>query len=85
MKVTMNGGHVREAQEVSVSAMELEKGDRYIERGETGRVIGRFTVVSDLTICTGDRHNVHVMVTRDGEKGERVACFFRETRVNLIA
>lgn len=73
------------AQQVEVLALTLRKGDRYIERGETGRVVGRFTCVTDAEKCTGDPSNVHVMVMKDGEKGERVACWYGGTWVSVIA
>lgn len=73
------------AQQVEVPAKTLEKGDRYIERGETGRVIGRFTCITSAEKCTGDPSNIHVMVVKDGEKGERVACWYGETWVSVIA
>lgn len=85
MVVSMENKPQRPALEVVIEARELRKGDRYVERGETGRVIGKFTVISDLERCKGDPSNVHVLVTRDGEKGERVACWFSGSPVSLIA
>lgn len=84
MNVRIDNKPERPATEVKVAAFTMLKGDRYVERGETGRVIGRFTIVGDMEKCTGDRHNVHFLVVKDGEKGERVACFFMETPVSLI-